>query len=206
MDSVGKTRWSLIIFWLRGMSKSKPWMNDFVYADSFRTPILSIIKSSTFHVDDELTAEERKEAEQMQRDEQLRRKDPAKYFAMVVERRQKQVLGAQPVYNSGAVSTQPSFQQPAGATTDHPPRSYGLEPPTPRVSNGTEKEPPQMSVQETAVAGNKHGLEPPTGHHKRPKITHPSEPGFKGTGATEKSFSKFLEDEAARSQSSESKK
>ena len=62
------------------------------YADrSPRNKILSIIPSETFHVEDgvELTEIERKEAEQMQRDEQLRRRDPKAHTLMILERKER---------------------------------------------------------------------------------------------------------------------
>ena len=63
------------------------------YADRFpRNKILSIVPSETFHVEDgvELTAKERMEAEQMQRDEQLRRRNPKAHNAMILERKEKE--------------------------------------------------------------------------------------------------------------------
>ena len=63
------------------------------YADrSPRNKILSIIPSETFHIEDgvELTAKERMEAEQMQRDEQLRRRNQQAHHAMIQERKEKE--------------------------------------------------------------------------------------------------------------------
>ena len=52
-------------------------------------PMLSITHFETFYVDDgqELTDQERQEAIDLQRDEQLRRRDPAKYHALMESRR-----------------------------------------------------------------------------------------------------------------------
>lgn len=51
--------------------------------------ILSITPSETFDIEDgfELTLAERKEAEQMQQEERLRRRDPKAHMAMILERR-----------------------------------------------------------------------------------------------------------------------
>ena len=62
------------------------------YADQFpRNKILSIVPSEAFHIEDgvELTAKERMEAEQMQRNEQLRRRNPKAHNAMTVEQRER---------------------------------------------------------------------------------------------------------------------
>ena len=58
---------------------------------SCRDHILSITPSETFHIEDgfELTAAEKMEAEQMQREEQMRRRDPKAHTAMILERREK---------------------------------------------------------------------------------------------------------------------
>lgn len=58
-----------------------------------RHPIIrSIDLTESFQLEDDttLTEEEKKEAEQLQRDEQLRRSDPAAYNALVFQRRQTQ--------------------------------------------------------------------------------------------------------------------
>ena len=56
----------------------------------FRNLILSITPTETFHIEDgiELTPAERIEVEQMQKDEQLRRRDPKAYMARVEQRRE----------------------------------------------------------------------------------------------------------------------
>ena len=56
---------------------------------SFSNSILSIVPSETFHIDDgvELTLEEKREVEQMQRDEELRRRDPMQYAALILQRK-----------------------------------------------------------------------------------------------------------------------
>lgn len=53
--------------------------------------ILSITPSETFDIEDgfELTLAERKEAEQMQKEERLRRRDPKAHTAMILERRER---------------------------------------------------------------------------------------------------------------------
>lgn len=63
---------------------------------------MSITPSETFHVDDgyDLTAQEQKEVEQMLKDEQLRRRDPARYQALVMQRLRL------------TVQTAPSMNQP----------------------------------------------------------------------------------------------
>ena len=65
--------------------KACPWYSLILTSN----PILSIIPSETFQVDDgvELTLEEKQEVEQMQKDEELRRRDPVRHYAMVMERR-----------------------------------------------------------------------------------------------------------------------
>lgn len=58
-----------------------------------RKPIIrSIDLTESFQLEDDttLTEEEKKEAEQLQKDEQLRRSDPAAYSALVFQRRQTQ--------------------------------------------------------------------------------------------------------------------
>ena len=63
------------------------------FADHFsRNKILSIVPSEAFHIEDgvELTAKERMEAEQMQRNEQLRRRNPKAHNAMIVEQRERE--------------------------------------------------------------------------------------------------------------------
>ena len=62
---------------------------DYLLENPVETPILSITPTETFYVEDdqELTQEERLEAEQMQRDEQLRRRDPVRYNALMEKRR-----------------------------------------------------------------------------------------------------------------------
>ena len=56
-----------------------------------RNHILSITPSETFHIEDgiELTPAERMEAEQMQKDEQLRRRDPKAYTARILGRKER---------------------------------------------------------------------------------------------------------------------
>ena len=61
-----------------------------------------------------MTAEERVEAEQMQKDEQLRRRDPVKYFAMIEQRRQALIHQVQ---RATRVPTTPVLQQAAAMST-----------------------------------------------------------------------------------------
>lgn len=63
------------------------------------TPILSITPFETFDVEDgeELTAQDLREAEQMQRNEQLRRQNPNEYAAMMEARRLQASRSAPPV-------------------------------------------------------------------------------------------------------------
>ena len=101
------------------------------YADRFpRNKILSIVPSETFHIEDgvELTAKERMEAEQMQRDEQLRRRDQKAHNAMILERKEKEYRPFQhtsahnlssPDVESSMASTQPvCIHGPITATGD----------------------------------------------------------------------------------------
>ena len=67
-------------------------------ADSLhRNNILSITPSETFQIEDgiELTPAERKEAEQMQKEEQLRRRDPKAHMAMILGRRERELQSLQ---------------------------------------------------------------------------------------------------------------
>ena len=69
----------------------------------------------------ELTPEEKREAEQMQKDEQLRRRDPAAHMILINQRKEKQLrsvmqhtVSSAPSptpLNNGALSTQPSNSQ-----------------------------------------------------------------------------------------------
>ena len=61
-----------------------------------------------------MTAEERVEAEQMQKDEQLRRRDPMKYFAMIEQRRQALI---HQVRRATRVLTMPGSQQASTMST-----------------------------------------------------------------------------------------
>lgn len=72
-----------------------------------RTPIVSITPSETFYLDDgnDLTAQERKEAEQLLKDEQLRRRNPTQYQAMLQQRLRLPIYGAP---SSHQPSPQPS--------------------------------------------------------------------------------------------------
>ncbi len=67
-----------------------------------------------------MTAEERIEAEQMQKDEQLRRRDPVKYFAMIEQRRQALIHQVQ---QATRVPTTPGSQQ-ASAMSNQPASSH----------------------------------------------------------------------------------
>lgn len=70
-----------------------PIILDRLLADRTQNRIISITPSETFHVEDgvELTAAEREEAEQMQKTEQLRRRDPKAYYAREGDRKMRQV-------------------------------------------------------------------------------------------------------------------
>lgn len=107
-----------------------PIVLDRLLADRAQNRILSITPSETFHIEDgvELTPAEREEAEQMQKDEQLRRRDPQAYYKKEADRRAKQLHpGMQHTkipppkkwipYN-GAPSTQPLQRLPS--STVHP--------------------------------------------------------------------------------------
>ena len=61
-----------------------------------------------------MTPEERVEAEQMQKDEQLRRRDPVKYFAMIEQRRQALIHQVQ---QATRVPTTPGSQQASAMST-----------------------------------------------------------------------------------------
>lgn len=69
-----------------------PLVLDRLLAAPTQNKILSIIPSETYHIEDgvELTAKERMEAEQMQRDEQLRRRNPKAHNAMILGRKEKE--------------------------------------------------------------------------------------------------------------------
>lgn len=88
----------------------------------------SIIRSmdltETFQLEDDttLTEEEKKEAEQLQKDEQLRRSDPAAYSALLLQRRQTQAT--MPMMASpGGQYLNPGYRvlegPPAGALPGH---------------------------------------------------------------------------------------
>lgn len=99
------------------------------FTDIFRTPILSITPSDTFHLDDgvELTPQEKREAEQMHKDEQLRRQDPSKYVAIMNERRVKQlkqVTKAQANSSHGSLPLENTF------LSTEPRQWHGLPSPT----------------------------------------------------------------------------
>ena len=70
-----------------------PMVLDRILAKHKQSPIIrSMDLTETFHQEDEmkLTDEEKKEAEQMQKDEQLRRRNPGAYNAMLVARREEE--------------------------------------------------------------------------------------------------------------------
>ena len=70
-----------------------PMVLDRILAKHNRNPIIrSMDLTETFHQEDEmkLTEEEKKEAEQMQKDEQLRRRNPGAYSAMINARREEE--------------------------------------------------------------------------------------------------------------------
>lgn len=73
-----------------------PFLRD-VSNNSPRNNILSITPSETFHIEDgvELTPAERMEAEQMQKDEQLRRRNPKAHTAMILGRREMDLRQSQ---------------------------------------------------------------------------------------------------------------
>ena len=93
----------------------------FESTDAFRTPIVSMTPSETFYLDDgnDLTAQERKEAEQLLKDEQLRRRNPAQYQAMLQQRLRFPVHSvaslSQPVRQPSTYSA-PSSCNPPSAT------------------------------------------------------------------------------------------
>ena len=76
---------------LRPLNGKDPLVLDHLLADRENTSILSIVPSETFQVDDgvELTPEEKREVEQMQKDEELRRRDPVQYSAIIMQRKVK---------------------------------------------------------------------------------------------------------------------
>jgi len=97
-----------------------PIILDRLLADRAQNRIISITPSETFHIEDgvELTPAERKEAEQMQKAEQLRRRDPKAYYAMEEDRKAKRSQSVMrnttvPPPTSGASNNGPPSTQPA---------------------------------------------------------------------------------------------
>lgn len=68
---------------------------DYLLANQEKHPIVSITPSESFYLDDghDLTAQERMEAEQLLKDEQLRRRNPGQYQAMLQQRFRQPVYG-----------------------------------------------------------------------------------------------------------------
>ncbi|KAL9131167.1 MAG: hypothetical protein Q9217_000820 [Psora testacea] len=110
---------------LQALKGKDPLVLDHLLATRETNPILSIIPSETFQIDDglELTPEEKREVEQLQKDEELRRRDPVRYSATIMQRKVRNRHGESKLMEnpSLAVSTAPrGFSDTSYLHSHHP--------------------------------------------------------------------------------------
>ena len=86
-----RTLSSWIVYWPPRQSKYSFHAHRKLSKVFARNKILSITPSETFHIEDgfELTPAERQEAEQLQKEEQMRRRDPKAHTIMMMERKER---------------------------------------------------------------------------------------------------------------------
>lgn len=128
---------------------------DRLLAEPAQSKIVSITPSETFHIEDgvELTPAERQEAEQIQKAEQLRRRDPQAYQQMEINRRARQLqpnkqypashvpVSTQPVPSNLSHDPHPAMEMPS-STALAPATSMGGLPSIDSSNLGYPNDPP----------------------------------------------------------------